>query len=259
MKKGMQGLVLVLLLAIVLTGCKSQERPEESISESVKPSEEVTTSEEKILTVFGEIDREELLENLKSSVIRIEADATDVSGTAITLGGSGVIIDITDSYIDIVTASHVVEQTAKPLVYFYGGGIAYGRVLAYGKYSDVAFIRVEVDDVSESVMEVISEAHTADNEAYSSLANGETVYMLGSAVRVAEDVVQGTVKEKDVFVALFQNEMLVCYGAVTDGMSGGGTFDAKGDFIGVLVGTDDVDAVSVAITDVLSEYRSISQ
>ncbi|MBQ7766152.1 MAG: trypsin-like peptidase domain-containing protein [Lachnospiraceae bacterium] len=259
MKKGMQGLLLVLLLTIIFTGCNSNERSEESISESVKPSEEATTSEDKMLTVFGEIDREELLEKLKSSVIRIEADARDESGAVITLGGSGVIIDITDSYIDIVTASHVVEQTAKPLVYFYGGGIAYGSVLAYGKYSDVAFIRVEVDDASESVMEVIGEAHIADNEAYSALVTGESVYMLGSSARVAEDVVQGTVKEMYVFVALFQNEMLVCCGAVTDGMSGGGTFDAQGNLIGVLVGTNDVDAVSVAITDVLSEYRSISQ
>ena len=257
MKKGMHVALLVLLLTLFFTGCKNNEVPEESISESMEPSEE-TTSEDKMLTVFGEIDQEELLENLKSSVVRIEADATDESGTVITLGGSGVIIGITDSYIDIVTAGHVVEQTAKPLVYFYGGGIAYGSVLAYGTYSDVAFIRVEITDVPEGVREVIKEAYIADNEAYSVLVTGESVYMIGSSVRVAEDVVQGTIKEKDVFVALFQNDMLLCDGAVTDGMSGGGTFDAKGKLIGILVGTNDVDAVNVAITDAMAEYRSIS-
>ena len=257
MKKGMHVALLVLLLTLFFTGCKNNEVPEESISESMESSEE-TTAVDKMLTVFGEIDQEELLENLKSSVVRIEADATDESGTVITLGGSGVIIGITDSYIDIVTAGHVVEQTAKPLVYFYGGGIAYGSVLAYGTYSDVAFIRVEITDVPESVREVIKEAYIADNEAYSVLVTGESVYMIGSSVRVAEDVVQGTIKEKDVFVALFQNGMLLCDGAVTDGMSGGGTFDAKGKLIGILVGTNDVDAVNVAITDAMAEYHSIS-
>ncbi len=257
MKKGMQGLLLVLLLAIVFTGCKNNDVPEDSISESVKPSEETATSEDKMLTVFGEIDQDELAEKLKPSIVRVEADATDESGTAITLGGSGVIIDITDSYIDIATASHVVEQTAKPLVCFYGDSTVYGSVLAYGKYNDVAFIRVAVADVSEGVMDVIKEAYIADNDAYSVLVTGESVYMIGSSVRVAEDVVQGTIKEKDVFVALFQNDMLVCDGAVTDGMSGGGTFDAKGKLIGILVGTNDVDAVNVAITDTMAEYRSI--
>ena len=257
MKKGMQGLLLVLLVAVVFTGCKNNEVPEESISESMEPSEE-TTSEDKMLTVFGEIDQDELVELLKSSIVRVEADATDESGTAIALGGSGVVIDITDSYVDIVTASHVVEQTAKPLVCFYGGSTAYGSVLAYGKYNDVAFIRVAVADVPEGVMETIKEAYIADNEAYSELIAGESVYMLGSSVRVAEDVVEGTIKEKDVFVALFQNDMLVCDGAVTDGMSGGGTFDAKGKLIGILVGTNDIDAVNVAITDAMAEYRSIS-
>lgn len=257
MKKGMQGLLLVLLLSVVFTGCKNNEVPEESISESMESSEK-TTPEDKILTMFGEIDQDELVELLKPSIVRVEAEATDESGTAITLGGSGVVIDITDSYVDIVTASHVVEQTAKPLVYFYGGSIVYGSVLAYGKYNDVAFIRVEVAELPEGVIEVIKEAYIADNEAYSALAMSEDVYMLGSSVRVAEDVVQGTIKEKDVFIALFQNEMLVCNGAVTDGMSGGGTFDAKGKLVGILVGTNDVDAVNVAITDVMAEYRSIS-
>ena len=151
------------------------------------------------------------------------------------------VIDITDSYVDIVTASHAVEQTAKPLVCFYGGSTAYGSVLAYGKYNDVAFIRVAVTDAPEGVMEVIKEAYIADNDAYSELIAGENVYMLGSSVRVAEDVVEGTIKEKDVFVALFQNDMLVCDGAVTDGMSGGGTFDVKGKLIGILVGTNNVE------------------
>ncbi len=258
MKKGMQGLLLVLLVAVVFTGCKNNEVQEESIFESMEPSEEIT-SEDKMLTVFGEIDRAELVEKLKSSIVRVEADATDESGTAITLGGSGVVIDITDSYIDIVTASHMVEQTAKPLVHFYGGSTAYGSVLAYGKYNDVAFIRVEVVDVPESVIGVISEAHITDNEDYATLVIGENVYMLGSSVRVAEDVVTGTIKDKETFVALFQNDMLVCNGAVTDGMSGGGTFDSKGRLIGILVGTNDVDAVNVAITDAMAEYRSISQ
>lgn len=257
MKKGMQGLLLVLLVAVVFTGCSNNEVPEESISESMEPSEE-TTSEDKMLTVFGEIDQEELVELLKPSIVRVEAEATDESGTAITLGGSGVIIDIADSYIDIATASHVVEQTAKPLVCFYGGSTAYGSVLAYGKYNDIAFIRVEVAELPEGVIEVIKEAYIADNDAYSALAMSEDVYMLGSSVRVAEDVVQGTIKEKDMFIALFQNEMLVCNGAVTDGMSGGGTFDAKGKLVGILVGTNDVDAVNVAITDAIAEYRSIS-
>jgi S1-C subfamily serine protease len=60
-------------------------------------------------------------------------------------------------------------------------------------------------------------------------------------------------------VELFQNDMLVCEASVIGGMSGGGTYYADGRLIGIIVGTNGNEGVSVAIPDVMAEYRSISQ
>ncbi len=249
-------LILLVLLAVVafIIDKKMHEPEENTIVE--EPTEH--RSEEIFWTAYGEMSQEELLENMKASVVRIEAEAPNMSESSVKLTGSGVILKITDSYVDIATASHVVESTASPLVYFYDGSSAYGRVLAYGKQSDVAFVRVEASALAGGIGEELQAVKGGDNEYYQALPVGESVYMIGSTEQVAGDVVQGIVKEKDLFIALFQNDMLVCEATVLNGMSGGGVFCTDGKMIGIVVGTNDVDAVSVAITDVMAEYRSIS-
>ena len=210
------------------------------------------------LTAYGQISQEELIEYIKQSIVRIEAKVPDGAGGENTMVGSGVIIDITDDYVDIATASHVVELTAKPLIYFNDGNLAYGSVLAYGRLSDVAFVRINAADISVET-ETYKAVICADSEDYAGLTADDLVYMLGSATTVSGDVKEGSIKETEQFVELFQNNMLVCETAVSAGMSGGGTFDEQGKCIGIIVGTGENESVSVAIADVLSEYRSISQ
>lgn len=211
------------------------------------------------LTVYGEMSKAELLENLKPSVVQIEVKVPDSSNGDTTILGSGVILDITDTYIDIATASHVVELTAKPLVYFYDGSLAYGSVLAYGKLSDVAFVRVEAEALAEGIGEQLISVKCAESADYSALEADDIAFMLGSATKVATDVKEGLIREKEQFIELFQNHMLVCETPVSAGMSGGGTFDEAGKLIGIIVGTDGNNTVSVAVVDVMSEYRSISE
>lgn len=221
-------------------------------------AEEEMLSENTALTAYGQIGQEELIEHIKKTIVQIEVKVPNTANGENTMVGSGVIIDITEEYIDIATARHVVEQTAKPLVYFSDGSSAYGIVLAYGKESDVAFVRVETGVLAEEINNSISKAKWADNEAYEALPMDEEVILIGSASKVAGNIEHGTLKEKEKFIELFQNHMLVCEASVSGGMSGGGTFGSDGRLIGIIVGTNGTDAVSVAITDVMAEYRSIS-
>lgn len=210
------------------------------------------------MTVYGELSEEALLERLKASVVRIEAEAADpVNGTSMV--GNGVILEVAEDYIDIVTARHVVEETAKPLVYFYDGSLAYGSVLAYGKQNDVAFVRVEVQAMAQGVDESIQPAKCADNDYYDAVQPEAEIIMLGSATIVSDTVLPGKVKETELYIDLFGNHMLICDVPVNDGMSGGGTFSTDGRLLGIIVGTNDVDTVNVAVTDMMAEYRSVSQ
>ncbi len=210
------------------------------------------------MTVFGEMSEEALLERMKTSVVRIEAEAADpVNGTSMV--GSGVILAVTKDYIDIATARHVVEETARPLVYFYDGSLAYGSVWAYGKQNDVAFVRVEAAEMTQGIGENVQPVKCADNDFYNALQPETEVTLVGSLTKSADTVLAGAIKETGLYIALFRNEMLICDVPVTDGMSGGGTFSKDGRLVGIIVGTDDVDTVNVAVTDMMAEYRSISQ
>lgn len=255
MKKSVYMVGVLALLAIIALVSFIVDK---KIKEEEQDMTEETAQGDTSLTVYGELSKVALVSELQNSVVQIEVKVTNDSGTETTILGSGVILEVTDDYVDIATASHVVELTAKPLVYFNDGNLAYGSVLAYGKLSDVAFIRINAADMSMGT-ETYKAVVCADNDDYAVLATEDMVYMVGSATTVSGDVKEGSIKETEQFVELFQNDMLVCETAVSAGMSGGGTFDETGKCIGVIVGTSERETVSVAITDVLSEYRSISQ
>lgn len=246
------GLIFIAAVIFILAKPASEpEKVEEMTEEMI-----LETVSEGGMTVYGEMTEEALLENMQSSIVKIEAEVTDdAANEAFTIAGSGVIINITDSYVDIVTAHHVVELTAAPQVFFYDGSCVTGIVLAYGKQSDIAFVRVDKTLLTSDVRQAVC----GDPDDYNALALQEDVYLIGSSTTVAGDIVTGQVKEKDRFVELFQNEMLLCDAGVYNGMSGGGVFKADGKLMGIIVGTDDVDAVNVAITHVMAEYRSISE
>lgn len=229
------------------------------INRKVRENEQGLHSEAEDLrmTVYGEMSERALLERLKTSVVRIEAEAADpVNGTSMV--GSGVILEVTEDYIDIVTARHVVEETAKPLVYFYDGSLAYGSVLAYGKQNDVAFVRVETRSMAQGIGTSLWPTKYADNEYFDALQPEAGIIMLGSVAEVSDTVLTGKVKETELYIDLFGNDMLIVDVPVTGGMSGGGTFSEDGRLIGIIVGTGDVDTVNVAVTDMMAEYRSIS-
>lgn len=255
MKKSVYMVGVLALLAIVAVVSFIVDK---KIKEEEQDVTEETVQGDTSLTVYGELSKVALVSELQHSVVQIEVAVTNDSGTEATILGSGVILEVTEDYVDIATASHVVELTAKPLVYFNDGNLAYGSVLAYGRLSDVAFVRINAADISVET-ETYKAVICADNEDYAGLTADDLVYMLGSATTVSGDVKEGSIKETEQFVELFQNNMLVCETAVSAGMSGGGTFDEQGKCIGIIVGTGENESVSVAITDVLSEYRSISQ
>ena len=248
---------LVLISAVIYICSKDQDATEQTEGNEKEQTTEILP--ESIMTVYGEMTEENLLENLKSSIVKIEAEVTDASNQTLTISGSGVILEITDSYVDIVTARHVVEQTATPQITFYEGSCVTGSVLAYGRQNDVAFVRVDRTVFLPDDEIKVNPAVCGDNADYNLLEPQKDVYLIGSSTVVAGDFVTARVKEKDKFIELFQNEMLLCDTTVYNGMSGGGVFLTDGKLMGVIVGTGDVDTVSVAITDVLAEYRSISK
>ena len=234
------------------------DKPEEiSISDNVPEKPEA--SEEIFWTVYGELSEEMLQEEVRKTVVQIRADvSSEADGSDYTINGSGVVLDVTEEYIDIATASHVVELTAYPVVNFYDGSAVQGTVLAYGKESDVAFVRVEFASAPDELKNTLQAAKCYSVEEFGQIEAGEEIFCMGSVVKVADHTVYGSVKEKERFVELFQNDMLICDKPVDGGMSGGGVYGSTGKLLGIVVGTGDSESACVSVTDVLAEYRSVS-
>ncbi len=249
--------IIILLLIVFIWTINNSDSDRDGGNSITQSSETEILSEELAWTVYGEISKEMLQEEVRKTIVQIRADiVSELEGTDYTINGSGVILEITDEYIDIATAAHVVELTAEPVVYFYDGSLAYGRVLAYGKESDVAFVRVETDGLQGNISESVQEVKYCSVEEYNQTEEGENVFCTGSVVKVADETVYGQIAQKERFVELFQNDMLICNMTVDGGMSGGGVYNTKGQLLGIIVGTGENESACVTITDIMAEYRS---
>lgn len=247
-----------LIWLIYSVGHGENDKPEDASVDDTTTGQS-SVSEEIFWTVYGELSEDMLQEEVRKTIVQIRADvSSEVDGSDYTINGSGVVLDVTEEYIDIATASHVVELTAYPVVNFYDGSAVQGTVLAYGKESDVAFVRVELASASDELKNTLQAAKCYSVEEFGQIEAGEEIFCMGSVVKVADHTVYGSVKEKERFVELFQNDMLICDKPVDGGMSGGGVYGSTGKLLGIVVGTGDSESACVSVTDVLAEYRSVS-
>lgn len=157
--------------------------------------------------------------------------------------GSGVILDMSQERLWIVTAGHVLERA----VYNSDISIGFGKnvELKCDEYvimqdADLAFICVESANITEEDKDYIKENYVAaqtDKEAYDNLSASDIVYAAGYREDELE-IFEGVMSETWIMVEDFQQYMMVADCEVYSGMSGGGLFDASGMAVGIVCGGD---------------------
>ena len=185
------------------------------------------------------------------------------------LWGSGSIWEITGRSITVITASHVIADEGDISVTFPNGEVLRGEVLENDLFKDYCFLNVVTDkgqaesQVKTGLPEGIKtldkdRGFTSIRPADSLPQAGQTVFMVlpfssesdtigtvGLLHGASEDSVYvGTVISPKVYSQDFGEDVILCSIGVFEGMSGGGLFDEKGQYLGLLLGGND-DSVGV--------------
>ncbi|MDD6811352.1 MAG: serine protease [Lachnospiraceae bacterium] len=202
--------------------------------------------------VLPEKNCEEAFEIVKNCVVRIQM------GNAY---GSGVIWEMTPENIVIATNKHVLEYWDEKVsyVHFPQGYFAQAEIFGVSSQYDVGFLKISNDEFTYRELEGLRYV-CSDISAYENLQEGDAVFYVGAQEGETEGFFLGSIGDTKRYIEEFDEDMLYGYGYARAGMSGGGTFDARGNFIGMISGgTADSETASVPLGAILEAYEEIGK
>lgn len=171
--------------------------------------------------------------------------------------GSGVLWDIREDQLVIVSNTHLLKEGEKGEVTFRSGTKAEGTVTGLSETKDIGFMEVPLLELQREDWLLLRFADKNINN-YDALLVGDELFVLGSATGAGQDYYEGTVGNVSYYFPEFQSDMLYGYCKAVSGMSGGGTFDKSGHFIGMLTaGTKEGEIASLPVEFVIEEYRKV--
>lgn len=193
-------------------------------------------------------------ENVKNCIVRIHM------GNAY---GSGVVFQITPEKIIIVTNRHVLSywEEAVSYVQFPQGFFTQARILGTSAEHDIGFLAVDNQEFDYRELEQLQYVHW-DLDSYQTMKAGDTMFCTGASDEMEEDITdgfyQGSIGDMNYYIDDFGEYMIYAYGYAKEGMSGGGTFDPYGNFIGMISGaTMSGETASVPLPAILEAYEEI--
>jgi len=145
------------------------------------------------------------------------------------LSGSGNIWKIGKKTITVITASHVIDDKEDITVYFWNGDHASAQIFTNNAENDYCLLTVKVDDTKKIDIEEVKPGKNLPE-------SGENIFMVIPDYNTAS---AGLVASPETFSEDFNQNVIYCYLDVNEGMSGGGLFDYKGRYLGLLLGGSD--------------------
>lgn len=194
------------------------------------------------------LGRESAYEKARSSVVQIRIGS---------YYGSGVLWDICDEKLVIASNAHLLKEGTEGQVSFRTGVNAEGKVMGLSDTKDIGFMEVDLTKLEREDWFFLRFAGK-DLANFNTLLPGDEIFVIGSASGAGEDYYEGTIGNVSYYFPEFQSDMLYGYCKAVPGMSGGGTFDEEGNFIGMLTaGTEENEIASLPVGIMLEEYEGI--
>lgn len=198
--------------------------------------------------LFSRLANETAYEKACGSVVQINMG---------TYYGSGVLWDIREDQLVIVSNTHLLKEGETGEVTFRSGTKVQGAVVGFSDTKDIGFMEVPLLDLDREDWMLLRFADK-DIENYDSLQAGDYLFVVGSATGTGQDFYEGTIGNVSYYFPEFGSDMLYGYCKAMPGMSGGGTFDRAGHFIGMLTaGTRKDEIASLPVEFVVEEYQKI--
>ena len=179
-----------------------------------------------------EDDIEKAKERLIPAIVRVSYETPYVRAF-----GSGYILKISDTGIIIGTNQHVVDEMKNVDIHFYDGTTVKGRVEGCSKTPDIAFVRVNLRDISEELLKTLKTVHI--NLEYFKVLSSKPFFEIGMYCTDGDGgewlTHYGNIQRKTGYLAEFFNDYDYAVTEVSvdliPGVSGSMIFDAHGNFI----------------------------
>ncbi len=177
-------------------------------------------------------DIEKAKERLIPAIVRVSYETPYVRAF-----GSGYILKITDTGIIIGTNQHVVDEMKTVDVHFYDGTVVKGKVEGCSKTPDIAFVRVNLRDVSDELLKTLKTVHI--NLEYYRVLSSKPYFEIGMYCTDGEGgewlTHYGIIQRKSGYLSEFFSDYDYAVTEVSvdliPGVSGSMIFDAHGNFI----------------------------
>lgn len=196
-----------------------------------------------------QLSRETAYEKARAAVVQIHMEG---------YYGSGVLWDIREGKLVIVSNAHLLKEGEKGQVTFRTGVSIEGTVIGISDSRDIGFMVISLADLEREDWFFLRFAGR-DLKNYDMLQAGDELFVIGSANGAGEDYYEGTVGKVSYYFPEFQSDMLYGYCQALPGMSGGGTFGEEGNFIGMLTaGTEYGEIASLPVEIMVEEYEKIT-
>lgn len=204
-----------------------------------------------------ETEAQQLLSRLANETAYEKACGAIVQINMGTYYGSGVLWDIRDDQLVIVSNYHLLKEGETGTVIFRSGTKVQGVVVGLSDTKDIGFMEVSLLDLEREDWMLLRFADK-NLKNYDTLQAGDHLFVVGSATGAGQDYYEGTIGNVSYYFPEFGSDMLYGYCKAMPGMSGGGTFDETGHFIGMLTaGTAEDEIASLPVEFVVEEFQKI--
>lgn len=191
---------------------------------------------------------------VESTISQDTSPAYFLSLTAGEVVGSAILFQQDESWLYVLTASHVVSGMALDekitLRFFDGWEIACSNI-SFSEVADLAMIQIPAEEIPAEHRKLYPCVEW-DKESFDKLQKGDKCIAIGQSEANGYIRHQGNILESWIYMEDYGQYMLWADVTVEPGMSGGGLLDEKGRLIGILSGgSEDGELAAVPLSLVL--------
>lgn len=165
----------------------------------------------------------------------------------------GIILDVDDEYIYIVTSKHLVSDENNVSVEFGNKARVDSEVIYYYKDMDASIIRISKEDSNE-YLKGAKATELYSKSDYENISISRHVFYSNSIYDTEKSFEEGIWIEGDSFIYELQAYVGLFSGTVTPGMSGEGLYDENGKLIGMIVAASETQGAVIPAYKLRNEY-----
>lgn len=262
MKRTIQYMCILLAVLCILSGCGKataeqshesvihiSEEPITSIQPEWNETEEPATENAAIECLEPLVWESEEDTNL-AGLLQEQGTKAMVSLEAGDLRGSGMIYNVYEDTMVVLTAAHVLAQEPDAvIVKFADGTCLISRLYRVYEEDDLAVLAVKYEELPTSAVKTV----LTDNSKFETSVAGNTCIAMGGSEHPGEEAFEGKILAMMTYLEDYGRNMTLAQGICNPGMSGGGLFDSRGYLLGLLSGFDEADRIAVVPLPVIQE------